>query len=159
LEIVEAVAAEFKLVERGGFLEATAATLASAHEEVELLAEIGDGIGGGFEFGAHGDGFFGADLGAAAAEGAASAEVFEDAEFLADVEDQDFAGGTVAGAPAATDALGGIEDGAAAEIGRGGLGIGGVREGDPTGVEADARFAEFAERKEHGEWEFGVSIG
>ena len=108
--IVGAVSLHFQFFQCGCAFEAASATLASAHEKIELLAEIRNLIGRVLELQAHGDGFLGTDIGATPAVGAPAAEILQDADLLADVKHENFTRRAVVGAPGATDALRGIED-------------------------------------------------
>ena len=145
-QVVEAVALHLQLLQRRRLLEAPPAALAGAHEQLQALLDVADAVGGGLEFTAHRDGLLGADIGATPAIGAAPAEVLEDADLLADVEHQDFAGRAVVRASGASDALGGVEDGPAAEFLRGRARLRRIRQRHAPGLEADQRFLEFAQR-------------
>jgi hypothetical protein len=147
LQIIEPVSFQHQLLQGASALETSSTPVAGSHPDFQILAYVTDGIRGILVFMAHGDGFFRTNISASAAIRTSSANVFNDPNFLAGIQNQNFARRAVVCTAGTSDAFVRIPDRTPPETLRDWERVGWIRKSHLPCLEANDRFLDFAQQR------------
>src|SRR5208283_3459468 len=134
-----------QLLQRRRLLETPTAALTGAHEQLQLLPDVANAVGGVLELMAHRNGFLRTELGAAATVCTAAPKIFQDANLLTHIKHKNFPCRTIVCATPTTSTFRHIENGSAPEFWRHRLRLCRIRQGHPPRFQADYCFFQFAQ--------------